>query len=71
MQDMWMEKREQRKGSVITGRNRETQRDGVLETVRPLGARQLHKRQEETPSAYKHLSISCSLASWQSVEFSL
>lgn len=56
MQDMWMEKREQRERSIITGRNRETERDGVLETIYLLGARQLQKQQEETPFAYKHLS---------------
>lgn len=71
MQDMWMEKREQRERSVITGRNRETERDGVLETIYLLGARQLHKQQEETPFAYKHLSASFSLVSWQSAGFSL
>lgn len=70
MQDMWMEKREQRERSVITGRNRETERDGVLETLDLLGARQLQK-QQETPFAYKHLSASFSLVSWQSVGFSL
>lgn len=71
MQDMWMEKREQRERSVITGRNRETERDGPLETAHLLGARQLRKQQEETPFAYKHRSASFSLVSRQSVGFSL